>query len=93
MTETTKTQGTILRRDAFVESYTAPAPPQNGRIVGLDCHPDSYTAAVFRGQTPHDARKLEVRGKLSLEAVLKWAKENFTAEDLFLMEAGGNSFA
>lgn len=92
MTESTNIRG-VMRRDALVETYTAPAPPQHGRIVGLDCHPDSYAVAVFRGQTPHDARKLVVHGKLSLEALLKWAKENFTAEDLFLMEAGGNSFA
>lgn len=74
------------------EIYKAPAPPAKGRIIGLDCHPDTYTAAVFRGQTPHEARKLCCRDNLSLQALLKWASDEFTPEDLFLMEAGSNSF-
>lgn len=78
---------------AEVESYIAPPPPKDGRIVGLDCHPDSFAAAVLRGQTPHDARKLASRDKLSLQALLQWAKAEFTKEDIFLLEAGGNSFA
>ena len=56
-----------------VEIYRAPAPPSKGRIIGLDCHPDTFTAAVFIGQTPHDARKICSRENLSLEALLKWA--------------------
>jgi transposase len=63
-----------------------------GRIIGLDCHPDTFTAAVFRGSTPHDARKLECRADLSLPKLLEWAAREFTREDLFLMEAGSNSF-
>lgn len=74
------------------EIYTAPAPPAKGRIIGVDCHPDTYTAAVFQGQTPHDARKLTSRENINLERLLKWAAERFTREDLFLMEAGTNSF-
>ena len=74
------------------EIYKAPSPPAEGIIIGLDCHPDTYTAAVFRGQTPHDAHKLGSREDLSLQALLKWAAEEFTREDLFLMEAGSNSF-
>jgi transposase len=76
-----------------IETYRAPRPPKTGRVVGLDCHPDTFTAAVFRGQTPHDARKLQSREDLSLAGLLAWAKAEFTAEDLFLLEAGGNSFA
>src|ERR1700689_4590985 len=63
-------------RSAAAEFYTAPAPPADGRIIGLDCHPDTFTAAVFRGSTPHDARKLNTRENLSLQALLAWvAKE------------------
>jgi len=79
--------------NATIETYIAPPPPKNGRIIGLDCHPDSFAAAVFRGQTPHDARKLASRDKLPLQALLQWAKAEFTKEDVFLLEAGGNSFA
>lgn len=74
------------------EIYAAPPPPLKGRIIGLDCHPDTHTAAVFQGTTPHDARKLGSRDNLCLEGLLSWAAKEFTKEDLFLMEAGSNSF-
>lgn len=60
--------------------------------MGLDCHPDTFTAAVFRGSTPHDARKLASRADMTLEGLLAWAGKEFGREDLFLMEAGTNSF-
>jgi transposase len=74
------------------EIYAAPKPPVDGRIIGLDCHPDTYTAAVFKGSTPHDAQKLCARDKLSLESLLAWVAKEFTSDDLFLLEAGSNSF-
>ena len=74
------------------ETYLAPPPPAKGRIIGLDCHPDTFTAAVFRGTTPHDARKLSTHPDMSLEKLLHWAAKDFTRDDLFLMEAGSNSF-
>ena len=74
------------------EIYAAPKPPSRGQIIGLDCHPDTYTAAVFVGTTPHDARKVATRDQLSLEQLLAWVGASFTHEDLFLLEAGGNSF-
>jgi len=75
-----------------VEIYSAPPPPSKGRIIGLDCHPDTFTAAIFVGQTPHDARKLGSRENLSLQALLEWAAKEFGPQDLFLLEAGSNSF-
>jgi transposase len=74
------------------EIYTAPPPPSKGRVIGLDCHPDTYTAAVFRGSTPHDARKLTSRENLCLQSLIDWAAKEFTRDDLFLLEAGSNSF-
>ncbi len=74
------------------ETYTAPPPPTKGRVIGLDCHPDTYTAAVFRGSTPHDARKLTSRENLCLQSLMDWTAKEFTREDLFLLEAGSNSF-
>jgi transposase len=74
------------------EIYSAPKPPRKGRIIGVDCHPDTYAAAVFRGRTPHDARKICTREKLNLDAFLEWAGKEFNRHDLFLMEAGSNSF-
>lgn len=86
------TRKTPPAQGGSVETYRAPAPPPNGRIIGLDCHPDTFTAAVFIGQTPHDARKIGSRENLSLEALLKWAAGELTAADIILMEAGSNSF-
>lgn len=79
-------------RRVEAEVYSAPPPPLKGKIISLDCHPDSYTAAVFKGTTPHDARKLGSRENMSLETMLSWAAKEFSKEDLFLMEAGSNSF-
>jgi len=79
-------------RSGGAELYTAPPPPLQGRIIGLDCHPDTYTAAVYQGTTPHDACKLGSRQNLTLERLLEWVAEEFSHEDLFLMEAGANSF-
>ena len=75
-----------------VETYLAPRPPSQGKIIGLDCHPDTFTAAVFVGQTPHDARKVGSRENLGLQALLQWAAKEFGPRDLFLLEAGSNSF-
>ena len=86
-----KTQTVPAERSA-VETYLAPPPPSKGKIIGLDCHPDTFTAAVFAGQTPHDARKIGSRENLSLEALLKWAAAELTPQDIILMEAGSNSF-
>jgi transposase len=74
------------------ETYLAPPPPSQGKIIGLDCHPDTFTAAVFVGQTPHEARKVGSRENLSLQALLGWAAKEFGPQDLFVLEAGSNSF-
>lgn len=95
MTKTTEPKNTgrpAPGAHAVVESYLAPRPPLNGKIIGLDCHPDTFTAAVFVGQTPHDARKLTCRENLPLAAMLDWAVREFGPQDLFLLEAGSNSF-
>jgi transposase len=79
-------------RTEGTESYLAPPPPSKGRVIGLDCHPDTFTAAVFRGTTPHDACKLSTHPDMSLKKLLDWAAREFTRDDLFLMEASANSF-
>ena len=92
--KTYQLRASALRRDREegVEQYSAPPPPKQGRMIGLDCHPDTHTAAVIRGSTPHDAVGETLRERLSLERLLEWAAKEFTKEDLFLLEAGSNSF-
>jgi len=74
------------------ETYPAPPPPSKGRVVGLDCHPDTFTSAVFRATTPHDAVREGGSTDMSLAQLLEWAGGELTGEDLVLMEAGSNSF-
>lgn len=76
------------------DKYAPPPPPDpaTGKLVGLDIHPDTYTAVVLTGTTPGNARQVQCRANLSLSQLLEWVKKDFTAHDLFLMEAGSNSF-
>ena len=64
----------------------------NRRVIGFDSHPDSFTAALLRGPTPAAAITEKTFNKLPLTQLEKWAKSNTTAEDLFVLEASGNSF-
>jgi transposase len=62
------------------------------RVIGLDAHPDSFTAAVLRGQTPAQALTEKVFNKVPLAQLQFWAERNTTTQDLFVLEASGNSF-
>ena len=75
-----------------LERYLAPPPSAKGRSIGIDCHPDTFTWAVLSGSTLHDARLLETHADCPLQALLDWAATHGTPEDIFLMEAGSNSF-
>lgn len=79
-------------QDPLLETYMAPPPPTDGRTVGLDCHPDTFTAALFKGSSLHDARKVGTQVDLSMEGLLEWAADNLTGKDVVVMEAGSNSF-
>ena len=62
------------------------------RVIGLDSHPDSFTAAILRGPTPAAAVAEQVFNKVPLGQLPKWAQKHTTANDLFVLEASGNSF-
>jgi len=62
------------------------------RVIGLDSHPDSFTAAVLRGQTPAQALVEKVFNKVAISQLQSWAKKHTTAEDLIALESSGNSF-
>jgi transposase len=69
---------------------TKPKPPR--RTVGLDCHPDSFTAALLTGDTPAAAVTEKVFHQIPLAQLAGWAKKHTTAQDEFVLEASGNSF-
>lgn len=62
------------------------------RVIGLDAHPDSFTAAVLRGRTPAEAWTEKVFNKVPLGQLQSWARKHTTANDLLVLEASGNSF-
>ena len=62
------------------------------RLISLDCHPDTFTAAMLRGPTPAAAVVEKVFNQIPIKQLESWAKKNTTAQDLFVLEASGNSF-
>jgi len=62
------------------------------RVIGLDSHPDSFTAAVLQGQTPAQAVVQKVFNQVPLGQLPGWAKKHTTPQDLIVLEASGNSF-
>lgn len=65
---------------------------KHSRLIAVDCHPDSFTAAVLRGETPAQAITEKVFNKLPISHLCNWAQKNVGAEDLVVLEASGNSF-
>src|SRR5579859_2349853 len=62
------------------------------RVIGLDAHPDSFTAAILRGSTPASAVVEKIFNKVPLGQLTSWARRYSRAQDQFVMEASGNSF-
>src|ERR1051326_377563 len=62
------------------------------RVIGFDCHPDTFTAAILRGPTPAAAIVEKVFNKVPMQQLQSWARKNTTAKDLIVLEASGNSF-
>jgi transposase len=62
------------------------------RVIGFDSHPDTFTAAMVRGPTPAAAIVEKTFDKVPMAQLASWAKKHTTAQDLFVLEASGNSF-
>jgi transposase len=62
------------------------------RVIGLDAHPDTFTAAILQGQTPAQALVEKVFNKVPLSGLVSWADKHTTTEDVLVLEASGNSF-
>jgi hypothetical protein len=43
------------------------------RVIGLDAHPDTFTAAILRGSTPAAAVVEKVFNKVPLVQLQSWA--------------------
>src|SRR5216117_938690 len=75
-----------------MEQNSIPKPPIQGRVVGFDCHPDTFTAALLQGQTPAEAIVQKVFNKVPLSQLSSWAKKHLSPNDVIVLEASGNSF-
>jgi transposase len=62
------------------------------RTVGLDAHPDSFTAAILAGAVPLDAAVEKVSDKRPLDTLEQWLARNTLPGDVVVMEASANSF-
>jgi transposase len=62
------------------------------RVIGLDSHPDTFTAALLSGPTPAAAITERLSNQVPLAQLPGWAQKHTTADDLFVLEASGNSF-
>jgi transposase len=62
------------------------------RVVGLDAHPDSFTAALIRGPIPAGAVVEKVYNQVPLGRLKSWAEKETKVQDLIVLEASGNSF-
>lgn len=62
------------------------------RIIGLDCHPDTFTAAIVRGSTPASAVVEKTFDQVINNRLQSWVHKHTTEQDMFVLEASGNSF-
>jgi transposase len=62
-----------------------------GRIIGLDLHPDLFSAAAMSGRDAATARVVHQWDRLATARLEAWA-QTLQAGDLVVLEASGNSF-
>jgi transposase len=63
-----------------------------GRVIGFDAHPDTFTAALLRGQTPAQALIEKTFNQVPMAQLQSWAKKQTNPQDVIVLEASGNSF-
>lgn len=62
------------------------------RVIGLDGHPDTFTAALICGPTPASAIVEKTYNRIPMSRLAQWATKNSAPQDLIVLEASGNSF-
>jgi transposase len=66
-------------------------PVEQGRVIGLDLHPDLFSAAALEGLEAGSARVVAQWDQLATSKLEKWA-QGLKAQDVVVLEASGNSF-
>jgi len=62
------------------------------RIIGLDMHPDVFSAAALLGPDAASAQALWQHDRIETAALERWARKYLQAGDIIVLEASGNSF-
>lgn len=89
---TTQPEPTTTMRDPKAKPKQEPGPRAPARVVGLDLHPDTFSAAVVEGDRPLGARLVSSRHAVPVPDLEAWAREELRPGDLVVCEAGSNSF-
>src|SRR5687768_10482563 len=71
-------------------SHTSP-PPRQGRVVGLDLHPDVFSAAALSGRDAATAQVEQSWDRRPTAELEEWAR-TLRPGDLVVIEASGNTF-
>ena len=61
-------------------------------VIGLDSHPDTFTAAIVHGPTPAAATVAKTFDRVPMSRLSSWAQRHTRPEDRIVLEASGNSF-
>ena len=63
------------------------------RVIGLDMHPDVFSAAALSGPDAQRATEHWICDRVPTASLEKWLLKQVHAEDLIVIEASGNTFA
>ena len=64
-----------------------------GRVVGLDIHPDTFAGGILERTDPASAKIIHSSTRVELAELECWALRHTGAQDTLVMEASGNAFA
>lgn len=63
------------------------------RVIGLDMHPDVFSAAALSGPDAQRAEIHWIHDRVATARLTPWLKKHVEPEDLIVIEASGNTFA
>ncbi len=63
------------------------------RVIGLDMHPDVFSAAALSGPDAQRARQHWLHDRVAVSGFDRWLVKHVSPEDLIVIEASGNTFA
>ena len=69
---------------------TSPPAPV-GRVIGLDLHPDVFSAAALAGREPATAQVVQIWDRRRTAELESWAR-TLSPGDVVAIEASGNTF-